>query len=177
MQRFKKYAIGAGGMLVLVVAIVLATGSGSAVAAQISSVFVTNDAAHAVPVHANNTDANGNLKVHEQGTATVKSGDQTQLVYSGTLQNESDTGPLDVSAFREIRVISTCNAGSLHSAALDILTSTGQSDVRIDRITQDCPSVVTRTYELPGTSVRMRNVSDLIGDTADLDLAVFGRGN
>jgi hypothetical protein len=72
MQRFKKYGIGAAGMLVLVAAIVLATGSGSAVAAQITSVFVTNDAAHPVPVHANNTDANGNLKVHEQGTASVQ---------------------------------------------------------------------------------------------------------
>jgi hypothetical protein len=72
LRRLKKYALGAGGMLVLVMAILLATGWGSAVAAQISSVFVTNDAAHAVPVHANNTDANGNLKVHEQGTANVQ---------------------------------------------------------------------------------------------------------
>jgi hypothetical protein len=71
-RRFKQYAIGATAMLALVVAVVLATGSGSAVAAQISSVFVTNDAAHAVPVHSNNTDANGNLKVHEQGTANVQ---------------------------------------------------------------------------------------------------------
>jgi hypothetical protein len=71
MHRFKKYAIGAGGMLVLVAAIVLATGSGSAVAAQITSVFVTNDASHAVPVRDQNLDANGNVKVHEQGTSTV----------------------------------------------------------------------------------------------------------
>jgi hypothetical protein len=68
----KKYALGAGGMLALVVAIVLATGSGSAVAAQITSVFVTNTASHPVPVNATNTDANGNIKVHEQGTATVQ---------------------------------------------------------------------------------------------------------
>jgi hypothetical protein len=71
LRRFKKYAIGAAGMLVLVVAVVLATGSGSAVAAQITNVFVTNDAAHPVPVRATNTDANGNVKVHEQGTANV----------------------------------------------------------------------------------------------------------
>jgi hypothetical protein len=51
-QGLKKYAIGAGGMLVLVMAVLLATGGGSAVAGQISSVFVTNDAAHAVPVQA-----------------------------------------------------------------------------------------------------------------------------
>jgi hypothetical protein len=30
-------------------------------------------------------DANGNVKVHEQGTVTVKSGDQTQLVFNDTL--------------------------------------------------------------------------------------------
>src|SRR6185437_9559586 len=71
MQWFGKYAIGAGGMLALVVAIVLATGSGSAVAAQISSVFVSNDASHAVPVREQNRDGNGNIKVHEQGTANV----------------------------------------------------------------------------------------------------------
>jgi hypothetical protein len=57
-RGWKKYGVGAGGMLVLVAAIVLATGGGSAVAAQITSVFVTNDAAHPVPVH-------------EQGTANV----------------------------------------------------------------------------------------------------------
>jgi hypothetical protein len=50
MRRLKKYAIGAGGMLVLVAAVVLATGSGSAVAAQIGSVFVANDSTHPVPV-------------------------------------------------------------------------------------------------------------------------------
>jgi hypothetical protein len=72
MQRFKKYAIGAGGMLVVVVAIVLATGSGSAVAAQITNVFVTNDASHPVPVREQNRDASGNIKVHEQGTANVQ---------------------------------------------------------------------------------------------------------
>jgi hypothetical protein len=72
MRRFKSYAIGAAGMLVLVAAIVLATGSGSAVAASISSVFVTNTASHPVPVHETNTDANGNIKVHEQGTVVVQ---------------------------------------------------------------------------------------------------------
>jgi hypothetical protein len=67
MQRFKKYAIGAGAMLVLVAAIVLATGSGSAVAAQITSVFVTNDAAHPVPVSV----GSATVPVHEQGTVTT----------------------------------------------------------------------------------------------------------
>jgi hypothetical protein len=50
------------------------TGWGSAAAAQIGSVFVANDASHPVPVRDQNTDANGNIKVHEQGTANVNVG-------------------------------------------------------------------------------------------------------
>jgi hypothetical protein len=41
-------------------------------ASPIVSVFVNNTAAHPVPVHETNTDANGNINVHEQGTAAVQ---------------------------------------------------------------------------------------------------------
>jgi len=64
--RWKKYAIGAGGMLVLVVALLLVTGWGTAVAAQISSVFVANTSSNPIPVQ-----AVGTLPVHEQGAANV----------------------------------------------------------------------------------------------------------
>ena len=57
-RSWRTYGIGVGGGLLLVMAILLASGWGSAVAAQITSVFVNNDAAHPVPVH-------------EQGTASV----------------------------------------------------------------------------------------------------------
>jgi len=40
-------------------------------AAGILSVFVTNGPSHPVPVQEQNLDANGNIKVHEQGTANV----------------------------------------------------------------------------------------------------------
>jgi hypothetical protein len=40
-------------------------------ASPIASVFVTNDASNPVPVREQNNDANGNIKVHEQGTANV----------------------------------------------------------------------------------------------------------
>ena len=50
----------------LVTVIFLATGWGSAVASNISSVFVTNTAADPVPVQ-----ATGTVPVHEQGTANV----------------------------------------------------------------------------------------------------------
>jgi hypothetical protein len=39
--------------------------------APIASVFVSNDASSPVPVREQNLDANGNVKVHEQGTAKV----------------------------------------------------------------------------------------------------------
>ncbi|HEY5985374.1 MAG TPA: hypothetical protein VIV12_03170 [Streptosporangiaceae bacterium] len=40
-------------------------------AGSILGVFVTNDSSHAVPVRDQNTDVNGNIRVHEQGTANV----------------------------------------------------------------------------------------------------------
>jgi len=40
-------------------------------AASLLNVFVTNDSSHPVPVREQNTDASGNIKVHEQGTANV----------------------------------------------------------------------------------------------------------
>jgi len=98
LRRWKKYAIGAGGMLVLVVALMLVTGWGTAVAAQVTNVFVTNDANHAVPVreqgtpnvHVTNSDLsvappapitdgggffalNGGLSADEAGTASAVS--------------------------------------------------------------------------------------------------------
>src|SRR5439155_12310276 len=50
LRRAKTYLIGAGGMLALVLVMLLPTGWGSAVAAPMASVFVTNDPAHPVPV-------------------------------------------------------------------------------------------------------------------------------
>jgi hypothetical protein len=40
------------------------------------SVFVNNDSSHPVPVAETNKDAGGNIKVHEQGTAAVRSGEE-----------------------------------------------------------------------------------------------------
>lgn len=109
-RRLRKYAIGAGGMLVLVVAMLLASGWGSAVAAQISTVFVSNDAAHAVPVREQALDANGNLKVHEQGTASVnvgnafvpvRSDESTDIVAGGVISANAPLYPFDVSGYKE----------------------------------------------------------------------------
>jgi hypothetical protein len=87
LHGWKKYGLGAASMLVLLIAILIVSGWGTAAADQLFSVFITNTAANPVPVsgtltvtnppasplaiHETNTDANGNIKVHEQGTADV----------------------------------------------------------------------------------------------------------
>ena len=68
---WRRYGGGVGLTLVLTAALLTATGWGSAVADSISKVFVTNDPAHPVPVQEQRTDASGNIKVHEQGTANA----------------------------------------------------------------------------------------------------------
>ncbi|HEY6960603.1 MAG TPA: hypothetical protein VI408_01800, partial [Gaiellaceae bacterium] len=50
-------------------------------AAPIASVFVSNDASHPVPVREQNLDANGDVKVHEQGTANVNVTNSTLAVH------------------------------------------------------------------------------------------------
>jgi hypothetical protein len=100
LRRLKKYAIGAGGMLVLVMAILLATGWGSAVAAQITSVFITNDSAHAVPVHEQGT-ANVSLSTSGNG---VTSADKTQLLFQHVFTFR-DGQNVDVSAYKTVRIV------------------------------------------------------------------------
>jgi hypothetical protein len=66
-------------------------------ASSLFDVFVTNDAAHPVPVRDQNVDANGNLKTHEQGIANVN-------ITNGTLSVRSAGIPYQVSG--------TANLGS-----------------------------------------------------------------
>jgi hypothetical protein len=96
MKSFKSY-VGAGvGFAMLVTIIFLATGWGSAVAAQISNVFVTNDASHPVPVR-------------EQGTVGVTSADQNVVLYdhTNTLSDGNFTPPIDTANAKEIRIFAS----------------------------------------------------------------------
>lgn len=64
MKRFKRYLVAVAGLLGLVSAILLVTGWSSAVASNISSVFVTNSASNPVPV-------NGTVKVDSTAASPV----------------------------------------------------------------------------------------------------------
>jgi hypothetical protein len=147
-------------MLVLVVAIVLATGSGSAVAAQISSVFVTNGPANPVPVR-----EQGNVNVNVANSALpVTESVATQLLFSGTI-HPGVTQSVDVSGAKEIRVyVGGCPApdnvrmGVPSTGAELVAPACGTSEV----------------YEVPGTSVTFF-MDGSNGD--DIQLTVFGRAN
>ncbi len=62
-------------------------GQAARAASSILSVFVTNSPTHPVPVQEQNLDSNGNIKVHEQGTANVNVTNTTVPVHEqGTAQ-------------------------------------------------------------------------------------------
>jgi hypothetical protein len=102
MRRLGRWGLTVVTMVSVVTLALLLTGWGSAIAANVSSVFVTNTAASPVPVHqqgtANvnvtnttpmpvsetNTDANGNIEVHEQGTANVAQSGTWNVGITGT---------------------------------------------------------------------------------------------
>jgi hypothetical protein len=75
MKSFRSYLAAGLGFAMLVTIILLATGWGSAVAAQITSVIVTNPASNPAQVHeagtANVNVMNTMVPVHEQGTVNV----------------------------------------------------------------------------------------------------------
>jgi hypothetical protein len=100
MKSFRSYLTAGVGFAMLVTIIFLSTGWGSAVAAQITNVFVTNDAAHAVPVR-----EQGTVVVQQAGTPvhfvlaeenqqfptyTVPAGKRLQIQY---IKGSFATGP------------------------------------------------------------------------------------
>ena len=155
LHGWKKYALGAASMAALVIAILLIGGWGTAAADQLFNVFVTNTSANPVPVsgtltinnppaspvpvNETNTDANGNIKVHEQGTVqvggnvavsnlpatqpvsgTVNVGNfpaapKTDVIASGAftlnLAGAVLFGPADVSAYRQLTLYMKVTTG------------------------------------------------------------------
>jgi len=89
------------GIALLVISIVVLGGTvfrqPVADATGLLNVFVTNDSSHPVPVREQNTDANGNIKVHEQGTANVNVTNSSLSVTAPAVTG-GGMGTLDLSA-------------------------------------------------------------------------------
>jgi hypothetical protein len=171
MKSFKSYIAAGAGFATLVTIIFLSTGWGSAVAASVSNVFVTNTSAHPVPVT-----PTGTLPVHEQGTADVNvtntsalqvsDNTATQVLFDGTGVNIFHQITLNTSHSREIRVyVSKCDGDvrvvdSASGAELPVLDCSAGND--------------TELYEVPGPSITLWVEGT---DALSAHLVVYGRSN
>src|SRR5262245_5231652 len=96
-------------------------------ASPFTNVIIGNGASNPLPVREQNVDASGNVRVHEQGTATVSisgtpsvtSGDQTQVIAAGItvvgVSTSTDlVGPptVDVSHYKEVALYATTDRSS-----------------------------------------------------------------
>jgi hypothetical protein len=92
MQRLRRWGLTLVAAFSLMATLLLLTGWGSAAAAKIDSVFISNSAANPVPVREQAVDANGNIKVAVQNSPAPGQPFQKRLSTSG------QSGDFDVSA-------------------------------------------------------------------------------
>jgi hypothetical protein len=142
-KRLRKYGMTLVATTSLVTVVLLVTGWGSAVAAQVTSVFITNTGASqavpvqavgTVPVHeqgtANVNVTNTTVPVHEQGTAAVRSGNEEVSVHdqieNGTGNSCIDNSVYTVPAGKELvlEYIAAQNSGGATSVFGHFGTST-----------------------------------------------------
>jgi hypothetical protein len=206
-------------MVSVATVVLLVTGWGSAVAANVSSVFVTNTASNPVPVHEQgtgkvqvtnttplpvsetNTDGNGNIKVHEQGTAnvaqsgtwnvgitgtpTVRSGDTASVLDQGgdvtlsagqrlTLNPKAE----DVSAYREVTLYLEFVGGNFYTdTELWSLTDDGTPYLfAFDHLTPQDLRVV-KTYDPAPAKLVLQLWNNSSTSETDIDYTIVGRTN
>jgi hypothetical protein len=110
LQGWKKYGLGGCGMLMLVMAVLLATGWGSAVAAQIQNVFITNDSAHAVPVQTPipATSFSVDVSLGEVGVVSGPDPAGTKYAITGVVVANTDASPAFVRVAARYGSITDC---------------------------------------------------------------------
>lgn len=128
-------------------------------------------------------DANGNVKVHEQGTVTVNEEITTDLIARQTINSADPVLTVDVSPYREIRLSSNgwgCSGG----ATVTVLMMAVESGISypIDAIAvcdagvsvdfRAMRDALNRTYEIPGRTLRLE-----ITGNGGIGLAIFARRN
>jgi hypothetical protein len=164
MKSFRSYLAAGVGFAMLVTIMLLVTGWGSAVAAQVTSVLVTNPVSNPA-------------NVHEVGTANVNVGNTalavtdhtvTQVLFDGTLSSVGVGGgseqTIDTSGSREIRVyVGSCPTTD------QVRMSVGDAG---ELLAPNCNG--TAVYDVPGTSVTFF-MTGATGDT--VHLVVYGRAN
>jgi hypothetical protein len=219
MRRLGRWGMTVVTMVSVATLVLFITGWGSALAANVSSVFVTNTASNpvpvqqqgtasvnvtntSVPVHDTNVDSNGNLKVHEQGTAnvaqsgawsvgvtgtpTVKSGDVASVLGQSdgcvtvnpgqrpTLNPDNE----DVSAYREVTVyLQFCGGDFFTDTSLVSVTSDGSSSLfAFDNLDPQGDQVV-KTYDPAPAKLLIELWNNSTTSETDIEYAIVGRTN
>jgi hypothetical protein len=105
-----------------------------AAAAGMLSVFVTNDSSHPVPVREQNLDANGNIKVHEQGTANVNVTNSSLSVRASAVTDGGSfvgPAPAQLSGPEQIELCVDSTAKTCTATALVITMTAGVESFRL----------------------------------------------
>jgi len=171
----RKFAVAVG---LLVVAAILGASvlrePIAAAASPFTNVIVGNDASNPVPVREQNTDANGNIRVHESSATALVA---TAQVSSG------HSVDIDVSQYREIRFASSgfgCSGGTtafftvdaieegVHYRVMALQLCGGASGANDDFFEDLAANVI----EVPGRTLRLQ-----AGTGGSVNLAIFGRTN
>jgi hypothetical protein len=128
-------------------------------------------------------DANGDVKVHEQGTVTVTEGIATDLIARQVINAADRVLTVDVSSYREIRLASNgwgCGGGAVevtmmavesgNTYPIDAIPVCDAGGVGVDfRVMRD---KLNRTYEIPGRTLQL-----VISGDGGIALAIFARRN
>jgi hypothetical protein len=220
MRKLGKWGATVATMICVATVALLVTGWGSAVAANVGSVFVANTQANPVPVRQQgiaevrvtngtpmavketNTDGNGNIRVHEQGTAkvsqsgswnvditgtpTVKSGDTaTVLAQSGgcvpvgsgqrpTLNPNNE----DVSAYREVTLYLQFCGGEFNSNMELVSATTDGGAVNFAFDDEDSLGIkVVKTYDPAPANLIILLWNNSTTSATDVEYTIVGRTN
>jgi hypothetical protein len=124
-------------------------------------------------------DGQGNVKVHEQGTADVRSTDTTHVLFAQNVDNTTGgftfTDTIDVSAWKEIALFVKPHACT---SDISIFVQSGlfSNAYLDDNFTVPCGfEGVVRRYELPGVDFRIGHGGG--GSIGSTGLVVVGRSN
>jgi hypothetical protein len=221
MNRFGKWAATVVTMVSVTTVVLLATGWGSAVAANVNSVFVTNQSSNPVPVRQQgpaevkvtnsaplpvretNTDGNGNIKVHEQGTAkvsqsgtwsvgitgtpTVKSGDVASVLgqSGGCVAVNPGQRPTlnpnneDVSAYREVTLyLQFCGGNFNTDTSLVSATTDGSATVNFAFDDEDSLGIkVVKTYDPAPANLVIQLWNNSTTSATEIEYTIIGRTN
>jgi len=129
-----------------------------------ANVNVTNTTA--LPVQETNTDAAGNMKVHEQGTVNVADHTSTQQIFAGPISGQS-VNTYDVSGAKEVRLYWSCSDGNG-------VVFIGIPSLPAILHFESCSTGGSGTFmaDVPGTELRVETLGP-----ANWNFEIFGRSN